>query len=285
MCDDCESCDEIPNSLNWVYDRISCHPTNPNLMRLCMSVPDASTYIELINLNKLSHSNIPKAQEILMATGSNNKRFVHYSMNKCIPLVTVIKDLDIVKIKKIFEDIGSVIIYLYNHGVYHQNIHPNSIMVDPLTLKPYIINFKYANLKSTIRGSWVDPWIMQEYYTTWVHPSKDKMLQGNLWSLGVLGIWMFIDRNVYNWIEERSDDETIDISYLIKGRFGFGISNANLNLRLIPKSIIWLIDSLIQRPDKRDTGLNYFKTSSNITSKNMIEWSVDMLSKIAIFPT
>ncbi len=266
MCDSCRSEEDINLKKCYGYGRISAHPSDPNLMVVCLSCYDDGIYRELVVLDQLDHPNIPKPQDVEYSRGYHGpKQYIHYSLPRCVQLTDIVETLDVNVKRQIFMDIGSAVAYITSKGIYHQNISPNSIYIDLKTLTPYLLNYTYANFCFTNRASWVDPEINQEYYTTWVDPEVSKMVSGNIWSLGFLGVWMFIDQSVYDWAEERADDETIDIAYVVKGRFGFGLHRANLELVNVPESIIGIIDLLMSEvmSDLRNTSLNFFGSGDN----------------------
>ena len=123
----------------------------------------------------------------------------------------------------------NVVAYLNSRGVYHQNLLPESIYVlSGPNVKPlvWLTDFSMANHNHTNSRGCNDPNLIEKWYTS--QPiNTDDLCNGNLWSLGMLGIYIFHDRDIYDWIDTHADDETIDLCYIIRGRFGYGLERAH----------------------------------------------------------
>lgn len=150
---------------------------------------------ELFFFSNLNHPNIPKIYDV-----RNDEKMVYYKMKKCVPL----SEYDYPNKLKLFNSILETITYLHSRGIYHQNIHPDSILIDPETNIPYLIDFSSSNSKHIVRSEWVDPVLNDFPYDDF--PSDKTLMEGDYWSLGILGIYLFYDHDIYDKLWFDSED-------------------------------------------------------------------------------
>ena len=242
MCDTCSQRKEIGRG---GYGTIVEDPDDPTMVIKCQLTHNDSPYREVLMYHWLDHPNIPKISGMEIITSQYGKEYLHFKMKKLVPLKEYYEQIEGDDTKwKIYLGIISVVTYLCRKVVHHQDIRPSNILVDPDNGTPYLIDFGLANDTYTVRAGWVDPAISEYYYTKKESPPCQMMIGGNVWSLGLLGIWLFIDNEIYDWAQATDDEigPSTDIAYLLKGRFGWGLRKANLDLEDIEDSIIDLID-------------------------------------------
>jgi len=240
-------------SYSATYD---CFKSNTTI--ICSPGDDNHTLRNLL-LNKiLNHPNIlpvenvsVSPQNVPVVSTSGEEVFAYDSFHiqyaNLIPLDEYIYShtLSFNTKQKIFLDIAHVITYLCYKGIYHQNIHPSNIYIDPITKIAYLSNFGDANSNHILTAYWIDPAISELNFTNQGELINNEILiSGNVWSLGLLGVWLFIDDNIYDWASG-IDDEEMDIVYFLKGRFNKGLEKAHLNLNDIPMDMINLLDDFM----------------------------------------
>lgn len=196
----------------------------------------------------LDHPHIPKIWNVKQETAQEypQTEYIEYEMEQMIPITEYISEIqESDEKRRIFREIASAVKYLGKKGIYHQNIKADTIFIHPVTKSAFLTDFEAASNSFILRGCWVDPDISHYYYTNYDNPSRKIMLSGDIWSLGLFGVWLFCDQDIYDSLNEEADDETIDIAYLLYNRFGRGLCNAGLDLESVPKEIIDLIDLLM----------------------------------------
>jgi serine/threonine protein kinase len=194
----------------------------------------------------LNHPNIPTIDNVGIGYASHYREYVHFHMKNLIPLDRYYEEIknDTITKWKIFRDITGVVMYLSYKGIYHQNIKPSNILIDPDTRIAYLSDYSYAGSSFTMRSGWVDPEISEYFYNNSKTPPATLMIGGEIWSLGLLGVWLFIDSEIYKW-SAGADDECMDIVYLLKGRFGSGLRNAQFNLDEVDNDLINTLDKMM----------------------------------------
>lgn len=236
MCDTCSKFKCI--HYNSVYD------LKNGMVSKCKNVVNSS-FREVILYNLLNHPNIPKISNLFI-TNQNQEKYIHFQMKKLVPLDEYYIQIktNTVKKWKIFRELVSVVMYLGCRGLYHQNICPDNVLIDTETDTPYLIDYEFCGHSYTVRRSWTDPLISECYYQTFDTPSKEMMMEGDIFSLGLLGVWLFIDSNIYQWTYGY-DDETPEFTYLVKDRFGSGLRNNNFKLDNIDEYKLRLLDRMM----------------------------------------
>lgn len=198
-----------------------------------------SAYRELLMYNMLEHSNIPVISNVKKSAG-----YIYFDMERLVCIEDIVSELNMVEKHKIFKELVGLVEYLAYKGVYHQDIRPSNILFDPETKKPYLIDYGFANSDFTVRGCWTDPKVSEYFYINIKTPPKEMFIAGDIWSLGLFGVWLFVDQDIYEWVRG-FDDECMDIIYVLKGRFGNGLRSAHLDLDGLDEELVNNLDGLM----------------------------------------
>ncbi|GAG81788.1 unnamed protein product, partial [marine sediment metagenome] len=222
-------------------------PDDEDVIIKCQPSYNDAPFRELISYHHFDHPNIPKIWDVEFVKGITQK-FIHFKMNRYTPLKEYIEenDLDIETKREIFLDILKAVSYLQSRSVYHQDVRVDNVLIDTNVspIKAYLCDFGFVNDTFTARAGWVDYIISEYYYNHRSQPPLETMLDGDCWSLGLFGVYLFCDEDIYNWARG-VDDECMDIVYFIRGRFGSGLHNAHLNLEDVPEDILEMIKVLM----------------------------------------
>ena len=188
-----------------------------------------TVYRELMMYKWLNHTNIPKISTINYC---KNRKQIKYSFNlpdgyTTYTTLNKYNNNNNNNNQIIFDQLINVVAYLNSRGVYHQNLLPENIYILSGNKNPlvWLTNFSMANHNHANSRSCNDPSIIEKWHTSQPF-NTDELCDGDLWSVGMLGIYLFYDRDVYEWIDNHADDETIDLCYTIRGKFGYGLERA-----------------------------------------------------------
>ncbi len=263
MCDTC--------CLGGDTDQESVYYIDDNTVTKCIPTFDHTAFHELYLYKFLNHPNIHNINNVGIGYDSSDRECIHFHMKNLVPLNKYYDEIknDTITKWKIFRDISGAVMYLVYKGICHQNIKPDNILIDPCTRIAYLSNYSYAGSNFTMRGGWIDPEISDYFYKNVKTPPASLMIGGNIWSLGLLGVWLFIDSEIYKW-SAGADDECMDIVYLLKGRFGLGIRKAQFNLDEVDNDLINTLDKMMG-PDFEER-LRALRKIKPVTNREINSW-------------
>ena len=259
------------------YGYIVASEKDATMITKCQPTYDDSATRELLMYHLLDHPNIPKISNVTLVN-QDRKDYVHFDMKRLTSFPDYIQyyNPDTEIRKNIYLDIIDALAYIQSRNVYHQDIRPENILIDTTTDKAYLIDFGLACDTFVSRSGWTDPLITEFYYTEYEAPSTKVMMKGDSWSLGLLGLYLFCDEEIYEWTNQ-FDDECMDVAYSLRGRFDFGLDRAHLDLDEIPEDILGIIKCLMNRRNitngyKSDMiNMEHFNTLDTIEKLKYIE--------------
>ena len=264
MCDTCDKMERLDSgSYGTIYEK------DDNTVTKCQPCYRDAAYREVLMYKELKHPNILEISDVGISHGESNK-YIHFNMKFLVPLLEYIESDTPTTIRwKIFQELASVVMYLGCRGVHHQDIRPQNIVVDPVTHTPYLIDFGFCGDNYTVRSGWTDPYVSEYYYTFRKTPPFEMLRYADIWSLGLLGVWLFVDSDIYSW-SCGYDDECMDIVYPLRGRFGWGLRKANFDLDNVDNHLIDLLDRMMGQELKERT-VALFEIHP-ITADQLEEW-------------
>lgn len=233
----------------------------------------------------LSHPNIAKISDVELTYKKVYRDEVRGCVKYKTPITNCINSMESALVKcayfydnrKVFMEVASAVAYLCDAGIYHQMIRPEAIYltVDKSPSQSniaYLSDFGLANDSYTMRAPWTDPAIIKAHYNNnnnnnnSKNNNKELLIQGNLWSLGLFGVWLFCDPKIYDRLEW-DDEDNLGLYKLLKQRFGRGLKHANVDVSYLSNDILTLIDWLMS-PNKlaRQEALNQIRTVKNVGS-------------------
>ena len=276
MCDSCCSQTIIGRG---GYGYVVEHDKFDDIVQKCQPTYNDAPFRELIMYYHLDHPNIPKIFDTQYIK-EVSKNYIHFSMKRYVPLKEyyhIIKD-DIETKRKIFLDIVKAVSYLQSRNVYHQDIRSDNVLIDINTnpVTAYLVDFGLSCADYVAIAGWIDPDISEYYYTHYKAPPHETRIAGDSWSLGLFGVYLFCDDEIYEWVG-CVDDETMDIVYFLKGRFGFGLEKAHLDLKEGPEDILEIIQALINRTSITN---GYEYDPINMSGFNQLNTTTDKLSYV-----
>ena len=225
MCDSCSFS---------IGDKLSIDSNNPTKMIKCQ-VSNSSAYRELFMYYHLDHPNIPSIEDVTFIQDRN----VHFTMNRLMPFSKWELTLD--QRRKIFLDLVDTVAYLQSRGIYHQNIRPGNIMLDNDNI-PYLVNYQMACSEDYSTSCWNSPTIVGVIGKGRV-PTKEQLLKGDSWSLGLLGLYLFSDISISQFDYSNED---ISQDYLPEILRGYFLHLDKFSTKNIPSDILRVIKALLR---------------------------------------
>ena len=281
----CDYCSSLKLEGEGTFGRIMVDPHDPNQVIKCQSSDNESVDRELFMYYHLDHPNIPKIKDVNIVK-SRCKEYIHFTMKKYTTLSK--NDLTIENKRKIFLDLVDVVAYLQSRNMYHQDIRPENIVLDS-DMKPYLIDY----------GMTCDTFCCKSYYTSpdildSDQPSLKMFMKGDSWSLGLLGLHLFCEEDIYQWAYDH-----FSVPCALKGKF---LHLKKSDVSTVPSDILQVIKALLRgkfittkyqkdpldfetfnRSNQRETIMLYYNPPIETSERK--ENISDLISRLRNYPT
>lgn len=167
---------------------------------------------EVYLLKLLDHPSILKINKVFC---SNEDLYIE------MPMIPKLDYVNIADLPKFFEDMFEVVRYLHSQNLCHRDICNENILYDLVKRKPYLIDFGAASLKtrSSLNYCHINFAAPESLSDGVAYDSKAL----DIWSLGMVFLMQISN---YSYPHNMSSE---NFYYYYKGRFGFGLDQANLN--------------------------------------------------------
>lgn len=215
----------------------------------CQPLNSSSPSRELLFYHYLNHPNIPKIYNCELIY-TEEERYLHFDMKRMISLMDYLneKDMRIKDLISVYISLVDTVSYVQSRWIYHQDIRPENILLDASVSPPipYLIDFGLTSDTLICKRGWNDPAITEWCCFNTGAPPIEMLLEGDSWSLGLLGIYMFADREIYDWTDALKPKRKSMVRAL-RNRFEGGSENWDVDLDQVPEEVIELIELLLRR--------------------------------------